>query len=926
MANSVDLVIGSEAIKQVENLVAKLSLADAELLKISQTAASASKGISSISTPTGLDKTVQSTTSLNSELSKQNAIIAQLQGQIQKLTIAKQQATTQYNSLGNSINSVNKATRESSVANQIARAETDRNFRATTLLAGAYARASAQLLILKKQAKDAAIAYGENSKQAITAAKAASDLDFRIKSADKSVGDYQRNVGNYTGGVVGGFKSIFSGVRQFAYILPGLGIAGIFNIAFEAIRALIEKMDLFKSKANQMKQSNDTLNKSFEESSVKDATKNVEELTINIGLAKQGFLNKQKVVDQYNETIGKTTGLVGSLDEAERELTKNGDAYIKMTLYKAAANLALEDAAKQSLEAEKSRLKSLKEFQSSFEETNISSGGAGGLGTGAFNASEFEADKKRRIEAQKKRKNDEIKISEDAAQQSINIAKKFQEDAAKIAKDFDFNLFGDTKKPKDTSKADNKEQEGRLKAIYDANKKELEYRISLNDDILKANYSTYEEQYKALQQSYSLKLMLAKLNENELIRLAKGNNDKIKAANFDFQKEILKDTQDFNKQKSEIAKKENEERIQEIKNIEKFLEDYHKDKDSKEEISQEIENKALKSSFDNIDKKIEKLKELKKATDNYLQSFSGEFMNKSGFGETFDTFFKQIEGSDGKMTTMFQNLLKGADGAKEKFAVTFNAIAESAQEAFNFISNASQGRFDAEKERLQSQYEFALKGAGDNKAAQEKLAEDLEKKKKEIANRENKAKQKQAIFNIAIDTAQAVIATLAKTPPPAGLPLAFVMGALGAAQIALVASQKIPQYFDGTDNHIGGMMLVNDGAGANFQEKVVLPNGKEIMPEGRNVLMNAPKGTKVLTHEQQIMEMLNERGISMTRNYQTNGGMTANEMDYVMGKHFAKIQVSQTTYDRNGFSSWIGANGNKTIQNNNRVSGTGFKV
>jgi len=36
MANSVDLVIGSEAIKQVENLISKLSLADAELLKISQ--------------------------------------------------------------------------------------------------------------------------------------------------------------------------------------------------------------------------------------------------------------------------------------------------------------------------------------------------------------------------------------------------------------------------------------------------------------------------------------------------------------------------------------------------------------------------------------------------------------------------------------------------------------------------------------------------------------------------------------------------------------------------------------------------------------------------------------------------------------------------------------------------------------------------
>ena len=35
MANPVDVVIGSEAIKQVQNLVNQLNLADAELLKIS---------------------------------------------------------------------------------------------------------------------------------------------------------------------------------------------------------------------------------------------------------------------------------------------------------------------------------------------------------------------------------------------------------------------------------------------------------------------------------------------------------------------------------------------------------------------------------------------------------------------------------------------------------------------------------------------------------------------------------------------------------------------------------------------------------------------------------------------------------------------------------------------------------------------------
>ena len=67
-------------------------------------------------------------------------------------------------------------------------------------------------------------------------------------------------------------------------------------------------------------------------------------------------------------------------------------------------------------------------------------------------------------------------------------------------------------------------------------------------------------------------------------------------------------------------------------------------------------------------------------------------------------------------------------------------------------------------------------------------------------------------------------------------------------------------------------------------------------------------------------------GVSMSKTYQSNGGMTANEMDSVMAKHFAKIQTNTTNIDRKGFSQWVGRNGNKTIQDNNRVSRTGFKV
>lgn len=54
-------------------------------------------------------------------------------------------------------------------------------------------------------------------------------------------------------------------------------------------------------------------------------------------------------------------------------------------------------------------------------------------------------------------------------------------------------------------------------------------------------------------------------------------------------------------------------------------------------------------------------------------------------------------------------------------------------------------------------------------------------------------------------------------------------------------------YAKGTDGHMGGNALVNDGRGA---ELVQMPNGESFIPNGRNVLLpNAPKGMKVLDAE-----------------------------------------------------------------------------
>jgi len=68
------------------------------------------------------------------------------------------------------------------------------------------------------------------------------------------------------------------------------------------------------------------------------------------------------------------------------------------------------------------------------------------------------------------------------------------------------------------------------------------------------------------------------------------------------------------------------------------------------------------------------------------------------------------------------------------------------------------------------------------------------------------AEKDQALFNIAIDTAQAIVAFLAQ----GNVPLSIAAGVIGAAQLAVVSARPIPEFFRGTENAPEGIALVDE--------------------------------------------------------------------------------------------------------------------
>lgn len=80
-----------------------------------------------------------------------------------------------------------------------------------------------------------------------------------------------------------------------------------------------------------------------------------------------------------------------------------------------------------------------------------------------------------------------------------------------------------------------------------------------------------------------------------------------------------------------------------------------------------------------------------------------------------------------------------------------------------------------------------------------------------------------------------------------------------------------PAYAQGTDGHPGGIMKVNDGAGA---EMVVRPNGQAFIPKGQNVTMYGEPGTQVIPAHDTAMLMGKKR--STFAYAKGTGGMFSN--------------------------------------------------
>jgi hypothetical protein len=974
--------------------LSEMEKANAELVKMVANVKSVQTEMGKINTPSGGDAGVKQ---LTAQYDAQARAIQSLQQQIQKLQATNNALSASQRSVTTSGTNQKNTTRQQAVAQQILRAETDRNIRANTLLGGAYARASAQLLILKKTAKDYAIALGENHPKTLQAMKDAEGLSSRIMAADKSVGDFQRNVGNYGGVVSKGFKSLYSQVRTLAYILPGIGIGGIFGLALEPLYELIKNMDIFKERINAVKESKkqlDDINKEGVTSSAQEliGLRGNLEIAKDVNLSyKERMIAVKNLQDSYpfyfqnltTEQIlaGQTAAAENALTEAILSRAKANAAVSKITenqgkiidfelqkiqlskdltqakiqesrafLYAQQATgqrsefaaISAQTAVQRRVGLEKDIVNTQKEINElqkvnntlttfalgnqkkaiglDYKDPNKGSGGAAKERT-RLNYAEAESLynlKIARLEEQRLLAESQMNNVDATDYGRLQARKEFSALSLQI-------LDEQYAKEKALSDLKFKEDLDKANEIYRKNKK------NGYDDI--QNTQEWAKAIQDINNRHNNEIELADINHSkkfkDLMYSDAAFNEKILRERYEKDKKLRDKTYEETNKLNELINKAEQKKYQKIANdekltlktrqqaflvyqdlalrqldIQKILELSKADSTEYDGIIQKY--KELKDAIAEIESPLDKANEKTKA---FIEGFQTEQLTNAlkSFGLESAKMFLDFD-SNGEST--FSKLLAAAKTTGEEFAVTFNAIGEIAQSAFNTISEASQANFDDEYARLEEQKNVALAFAGDSASARAEIEEQYEQRRKQIAKREAKAKKSQAMVNIAIDTAQAIVATLAKTPLPAGLPFVIATAALGAAQLAMVASQQLPEYWKGTDNAEGGLAWTQERG-----REIITDSQGRIKSTGSDKgaeLTMLSKGDKVFTAEKSAMMFDNSLNSMLL-----NNGIVMPKIDVsmdtkILGSKLDKL--SDTIASKESFSIVRDAKGERIYQ------------
>ena len=674
----------------------------------------------------------------------------------------------------------------------------------------------------------------------------------------------------------------------------------------------------------------ETYNKTLKDGDYEKAYKDVAKVAISFEQARKGVITKKDALKVYNGVLGDVMGRTNDFAKAETTLNNQARNYVEATMSKAQANILLSESAQ--LAAENVELQGNTEYSwAEIAKAYFQSGGPFRKFIDPFNEKVSE-NRTKRI----KENTDQINSNKKAAEE---LVKKFQD----LSKNLNFGtLFTDEEK--DTkSKKDNTLRD-RLQAEYEADKSILE--LEKANAVLQDDIHAKEIQLATLERDHKLKMVELEVKdkktaaqqkiaiENEYATTIKGITDKMSDDyGDDFSEEFKKvtdmannATDAFNGTKEAVDKliaRGKELGITDLKiegiSLKQGSKAYFKNQ--RDIIDAEFK-KEEKLYEDNLEKLTEigkqkklRLAELDKEELEFVKNFNDQLkgilatsFDGLGFGSISLLFDEQVQ----EMWRMADE----TDNATAKMAIAFQVFGQIANDVFTKLKASSDAYYDNQYNQLEKEKETALKYAGENTAGREAIEEQYNARRLQLKRQQAKQEKEMAIFQAMINIATGVTSALAQAPPYSFI-LAALVGALGAVQIASIASQPLPAFCKGTQNAPEGWAIVDELRPEVHTDK----HGKvkSMGSTGGANMRYLERGDKIFkSHADFFREMSPSYVDQFGGLHIENNGISANEMDAILGKHISKQPNQQTVIDENGFNTFVINGQNKTRVRNRR--------
>lgn len=717
----------------------------------------------------------------------------------------------------------------------------------------AYNELQTQLAAASRLYKDLAASRGLDNKATLEAQKRAVDLNNQLKAIDAGMGNYQRNVGNYSS-AVSGLQFSF---RNIAGELPNLGISlRTFGMAISNnITPLVDNIAALKKE--------------------------------NVALVASGkpaiSLGKQIASSFLSWNTAVSLLIVGGLQLIEY-FTKANKEQEKMSEV-AKENAEAQKRTADSIGKEVASLKSLVTIAADTRRTYRERGDAVDELQKKFPTYFAAIDREAVL-------NGKVATATNLATQAIiNKAKetarieKFTKAVTDLAQ-LELELETMTSKTKGTFKYYTSEEKTDLERKIATKRREVE---ELDKGIKVQNQAGAAEAYwldgnaqKQHKKNVEKEKALALMTEEERKEFLKPKKDTTqseedkkaaaaKKRSEDLAATIMQQMNDIALKESQITEKSLDALLTSFEKQEVGLKEYG---NKKEQIVKQSEDRILKYQIDSLmtylkaegllPDEIAKIQE--KITDLTIKQTQKTNNAREAAAETTA---KNLMGFQSAMYKDAAERAKAQADLEKKIAdETTKYKKELEQELINFVETAIMASYERriraaedEGEKIKEKSEIEIEAINNSTLSQVEKDRRIEESKAITAEKEKENERKiAAIKNQAAKTEKAItigkiiaqtalneVSALQYLTNPITAPLypalAILIGALGAAQVATVLATPLPKYAEGTSDHKGGLAILGDGK---EHELVIEPNKKPYWSANTDTLYNLPKHTQVI--------------------------------------------------------------------------------